>query len=143
MGTSYLSAVSRAKATFTAGDLREGLEFLPLVYRRAVIFGLEQRLTLQEIMGLSHSEVYSRTLTPFAESAVAHCERHPRLSCVFWHELSDGLISPLLDLEDQVCAAFGGMGWSDLARAYLTMAWLDHEREAEDFLAEAARQGIL
>lgn len=139
----YLLGIGTTRVVFTAGDLREGLESLSYVYRRAIIFGLEQRLSAAEVVELTHADVHSRTLTPFAESVVAHSEIYPRLQCVFWVELSNGLISPLFDLEIETSVAFGGMTWHDLQSAYSTMVWVDHEQEASDFLAVARQQGVL
>lgn len=138
-----IQGILARKTVFTAGDLREGLEYLPLVYRLAVIFGLEQRLAVDQVIETTYASAYAKTMTPFAESAVAQCPRHIRLNCLFWTELPDGLLCPLLDLEEQVRAAFGGMSWGDLRAAYSTMVWIDHDDEASKFLAAVRQQGLL
>lgn len=144
MATAFIQSLANVRTIpFTAGDLVEGLGFLEPVARRAVLFGLEQGLSVDEVIELTHARASSMHLTPLAFAALEHCPRHIRLHYVFWATLQDGMITPLLGLERQVEAAFGGMSWSDLTAAYATMIWVDHECDAENFLMHARQQGIL
>jgi hypothetical protein len=128
---------------FTVGDLVEGLAFLEPVERRAVLFGLEQKLPIDTVIDMTHARAARLNLTPIADAAIKQCPRHIRLHYIFWGQLQDGLIAPLLDLERQVTGAFGGMTWDDLSVAYSNMLWVDHDHDAEHFLMLARQQGVL
>ena len=139
----FVQSLGSATAVFTVGDLCEGLGFLEPNARRAVVFGLEQRLTCSDVIEMTHAGVAKLQLTPFATAAVKQCPRHIRLHYVFWGQLQDGMITPLLNLERQVEGAFGGMSWMDLRAAYERMVWVDHQHDTEHFLMMARRHGVI
>lgn len=139
----FVQSLGSAPTVFTVGDLCEGLGFLESTARRAVVFGLEQRLTSSEVVEMTHAGAAKLQLTPLAEAAVKQCPRHIRLHYVFWGQLPDGMITPLLNLERQVEGAFGGMSWMDLRAAYERMVWIDHQHDTEHFIMMAKRQGVL
>ena len=142
MAFDFIRSLGR-ESKFTAGDLVEGLAYLEPVARRAVLFGLEQRLSIGDVIEMTHARARGMQLTPIADAAVTQCARHIRLHYVFWTTLPDGLIAPLIDLGRQVTAAFGGMSWADLQSAYARMEWVDHQVDAEHFLMLVRREGLL
>lgn len=118
---------------FTAGDLVDGLAFLEPVERRAILFGMETRTDCGGVIVMTHAKAALMDLSPLAAAVVKFQPRHIRLSYLFWKEIGNGLIAPLIGLEDSVRGAFGGMSWEDLDRSYQDMLWLDEALEAEHF----------
>lgn len=129
---------------FLASDLTEGLEFLPVIRRQAVLFGLEQGMEeCDEVIALTHERAKTLQLSPLARSLVDAQPRHIRIPYVFWDNFPGGLQCPLIGLEDDVKAAFGGMSWRDLVNAYKTMAWVSPELESARFMEAARAEGLL
>jgi hypothetical protein len=128
---------------FTAGDLTEGLGFLDVAQRRATLFGLEQNLTVSEVIGMTHRLALMLPLSDLSRSIVYETARHIRLDLLFWTTNDRGLMQPLLTLGQDVQAAFAGMTWDQLQHHYHTMAWVDSEIEGEDFMRLAREEGLL
>lgn len=131
------------QVTFTAGDLVEGLSYMEPTYRAGALFGLEAGLTAAQVTDLTFSQLKSLEIkSELGRAVLAQRVRHMRLPYVFWLTLENGLAMPLMYLEEQVKAAFGGMTWEDLQRAYARMVWVDEQVESEcfwrDFNAAAA-----
>jgi hypothetical protein len=120
---------------FTAGDLVDGLAFLEPVERRAILFGMELALSCPAVITMTHADALKMRLTAIAESVVYRQPRHIRLAYLFWTELPGGVLAPLIDLEDRLRGAFGGMSWEDLRRSYQDMLWIDEGLDAEHFAA--------
>lgn len=138
-----VKSIVKTPVPFTAADLIDGMSFMEPVYRRAVLFGLEQKMSVQEVTNITHARARLHELTPFSEEILKQQPRHIRLNYVFWAELSDGLITPLIDLEATVQASFGLMSWDDLTRAYAGMIWTDEQIDAEHFIMVARMEGAL
>lgn len=117
---------------FTAGDLVEGLEYLDPQVRRAILFGLETHLSPAAVSELTFREAAHMRLSEVARRIVAVQPQHFRIPYVFWIEV-DGFALPILDLERQVCGAFGGMSWLDLTIAYENMVMVDENADHDDF----------
>jgi hypothetical protein len=119
---------------FTAGDLVEGLSFMEPTYRMGALFGLETGLTAVQVTDLTFSNLKGLEFkSELGRAVLAQRVRHLRLPYVFWLTLENGLAMPLMYLEEQVRAAFGGMSWSDLQRAYDRMVWIDDQVESDCF----------
>lgn len=128
---------------FTAGDLVEGLRELDEVERRAVVFGLEQRLECASVVGMTHEKLKQMRLTPLASKMVSSQPRHLKLNAVFWRDLGNGVLSPLIALDRKVFEAFSGMTWEGLLRLYPSMLWIDEQIEAEHFRRTAQGNGLI
>lgn len=132
----------KRRVQFTAGDLIEGLAYMEPVQRRAVLFGLEQRLpSVDRISMLGYREALKMPLTDLGLEIVRHQPRHIRLPFLFWEEGPRG-VRPVLGLDNVVRTSFGGMSYADLLGAYQTMAWIDDELETEFFIREAGAVGL-
>jgi hypothetical protein len=143
--TNYLRTVLRTTpaAVFTAGDFVEGLAFMDAGWRRAVLFGMEQRLSCNAVIELTHARVAAMELTELSRAIVQQQPRHIRLNYLFWHTLDSGMVLPLIGLEAMLQGAFGGMSWDDLAHAYRNMPWVDFELEHDHFMMTARELGLL
>jgi hypothetical protein len=128
---------------FTAGDLTEGLGFLDVAQRRATLFGLEQNLTVSEVIGMTRRVAMMLPLSDLSRSIVYETTPHIRLDLLFWTTDDSGVIRPLLTLGHDVEVAFAGMPWYQLQHHYHTMAWVDSEIEGEDFMRLAREEGLL
>ena len=142
--SAYLEALKTQRPfVFTAGDLIEGLSFLEPTWRRAVLFGLEQGLDAESVVTMTHKRARQMRLTELARAVVEQSPRHIRLEYLFWQQLQDGLVTPLIGFADQVRVAFAGMEWATLLGLYPKMVWLDLEFEAEHFAMTARELGLI
>lgn len=142
--SSFIASLDQGRVfRFTVGDLVEGLLFLDVVWRRAALFGLEQRLSPEAVTALTPQEALQLKLTTLAQKIFAEQVRHIRLNCLFWQEMEGGLLAPLRGLESRVSAAFAGMEWATLQHCYNNMALVDAEAESEDFMRLARAEGLL
>jgi hypothetical protein len=135
--------LSLSQIRFTAGDLIEGLSFLDVVCRRAVLFGLEQGLGVRDVIWMTYDRARTLRLTRLSKRVLQEMPRHITLDFVFWHELEGGAVAPLTRLESDTAAAFAGITWETLQRSYASMAWVDSEAEADDFMRVARAEGLL
>ncbi len=127
---------TRTGAAFTAGDLVEGLAFMDVVERRAVLFGIDTSLTADQVCEITHTQALQLQLTPLSAEIVRASPRHIRFDRLFWAIDAGGLVVPMLNLNRTVAECFGGMDLADLTAAYKRMQWIDYQLEADFFMAQ-------
>jgi hypothetical protein len=123
-------------------NLTEGLSYLEPVQRRAVLFGLECQIPLEDVVDLTHAQTARMQLSPICQSIVSQSPRHLRLPYLFWEQSEDGLVMPLLTIADDVQRAFPGSTWPGLLALYRCMVWVDHEVDMEDFMRVSREVGL-
>jgi hypothetical protein len=134
---------NRAEVPFTATDFIDGLSNMDPVYRRAVLFGLEQQLDASEVIDMTWRLALQLPLTELARKCVASAPRHIRLPYLFWTEDDSGMQTPLLQLHERVLDGFYGRSWSELQHAYQAMVWIDFKSEEERFIQQMRDEGLL
>lgn len=143
MSERFSASLSERGATFTAGDLVEGLEYLGLEWRRAVLFGLEQRLSCETTVNLTRAQARQLPLTGISQRILEESPVHIHLRNVFWQTLEDGSACPLIGLRDVAGAAFAGIRWESLLKLYAGMVWVDFAAEADHFIQALHEQGLV
>jgi hypothetical protein len=139
----FLTRLRNVRPVFTVGDLVEGLGFMEEAERRAVLFGMEQQLTANQVTEMTHRLAMQLPLTPLSREIIFQQARHIRLDHLFWIELQGGVVAPITGLDLAVRQAFAGMSWDDLQLAYRSMAMIDHDADYRDFLSVARAEGLI
>ncbi|CAG9229038.1 hypothetical protein [Burkholderia vietnamiensis] len=119
--------------TFTLGDLRVLLAPLSTARRSAVLFSLDNKLALDDVVMLGWKEALRGEFTEFGKDIVRSQLRHIRLDYVFWEYLDNGVAAPLFGLEDSVKSVSLGRNFAGLQALYDRMVWIDTRAEADDF----------
>lgn len=115
----------------TAGELRRG--FMSMVRPRpaALLFGLEAKLSAQEVVTLTWDKVRtmrrSGLIPPYACRILDSQPVHIKCQYVFWRSVN-GRPVPLFGLEQEVFDVFG-MVWGELASAYERIILVDEKAE--------------
>jgi hypothetical protein len=114
----------------TLGDLRKGLEQLERPRPAAVLFGLEADLEIDEVITLTWGKAKALregNLSHVARELLRLAPRHLGTSYVFWQTVS-GNAAPLFGLSLELAHIFD-LEWSELRRAYRTIAGIDLDME--------------
>jgi hypothetical protein len=126
--------------TFTVRDLRLALAPLSLVRRKAVLFGIETRLSATTVMMLRWKVAWGIDPLPRLASDILKSQpRHIRMECVFWEQLPSGLVTPLFQLEESLFLA-SQLTWDELQARYDQMVWVDTDLEAQAFMRLVSRE---
>lgn len=98
-------------------ELIAGLARLPRDFRRAVLFGLEMKLSAMRVINLTRTEAHRMTnKSVSAQSCVDSSVISIKCCSVFWQSVCMSH-EPLESLEEEVYAAFG-MTWRELSSRY-------------------------
>lgn len=125
------------RVVMTAGELRDGLEYLGREKGAAILFALETRLSGHDVGRLTWNEAMrmfqTKALSPLAIRCSQVCPRQLYLAYVFWKNDPDlDLATPFFSLEADVFDAFGLL-WPELAQAYERLIMIDPKADAEEF----------
>jgi hypothetical protein len=125
--------VKREKVVLTAGQLCRGFEKMPRPCPAIILFGLEQKMDLEQTVSLTWNQVSrlraSDALTGYAEHILLSQPRHIRSPLVFWRG-NDGDAIHLHGLDRLVFDVFGLL-WGELLLAYEGLIMIDEESEEE------------
>lgn len=133
--TSY-DPVTRQR--ITVDELCSWLNEVSLVRRRAVLFGLETRMPIQEIIGLTWKTLRKMhvTLPNYAVTLAAAGPRHFKIDYVFWETLPNNAVAPLFGLGENVLKVSQGMGYEALQRLYRETLPFDQKDDLERFMTD-------
>lgn len=105
--------------------------------RRAVLFGLETGMPIQEIIALTWKDLFKmKGVSQFALELAARTPRHFKLDYVFWEPMVNNAAAPLFGLADAVIAVSQGMGYEALQRLYKEIIPIDTKADMEAFMTE-------
>jgi hypothetical protein len=118
-------------------DLRLALQPMPLVRRKAILFGIEAHLRPTTVMMLRWKAALNMDVPVLARDILKSQPRHIRMECVFWEALGSGLVVPLFQLEESLFLA-SQFTWDELQAGYDRMVWVDTDAEAAAFKRDLA-----
>lgn len=117
--------------TLSAGELNKCLRKTDLQYRRAMLFALEHKCSLAEVVFLSLREarrlLASDLVTPLGQRILKSQPIYFRWEYVFWLDTDSGP-EHLLDLSEKAEQAFG-VEWDSVLHAYDNLIMIDETIE--------------
>lgn len=121
----------------TIDELRLWLAETTLARRRAILFGLETQMPVQDIVGLTWKKL--RTMQDVPESAMELANsalRHYRLDYVFWEPLPNLAAAPLFGLAETIVEITQGLSYNAVQQLYREAIPIDTEVDLHTFMHE-------
>lgn len=122
----------------TVGDLVEWLKQTSVARRRAILFALETKLPIEDIINLTWPKfiVLAPQISGYARKVAQSMTRHIRLNYVFWETADSGIAMPMIGLEQTMLDVSQGLGYQTLQRLYDHAIPVDTSADHEDFLQQ-------
>lgn len=118
----------------TVDELKEWLSSTSVMRRKAILFGLETRLPIQDVVSLTWKRLYATPFSAYARAITDSCVRHLRLDYVFWENTNDIIAAPLFNLADTALEVSQGLGYSALQRLYRECLPFDQKDDLNVFM---------
>lgn len=120
----------------TVGDLCSWLETTTESRIRAIVFGLETKMPIADIISLTWRKLRAiKGVSDFALAIADACPRHIRLDYVFWESMPNLAAGPLFGLAETVLDVSQGLGYEMLGRLYDNMILIHEKADLKDFIA--------
>lgn len=123
----------------TIDELRRWLSGVSITRRRAVLFGLETGMPIQDIVGLTWQTALRLRLRGLPLMLIQACPRHIRLNYVFWEPMPNLAAAPLFGLGETFLEVSQGLGYEAMRRMYHDMILIDREADCYAFFEDFAR----
>ena len=126
---------SRSTGRITVDELILWLSETTPVRRRAILFGLESKMPVKDIIDLSWKKLLSNphVYSGFALSLANATPRHLRLPYVFWEPMEGIIAGPLFGLAETVLNVSQGMGYTALQNLYDNAIPIDCSADLDHF----------
>lgn len=122
---------------YTVDEFMDNLTKLPPVRRLAVLFALTTKTPIERMVGLEWNAAKQLSQLPELARDVLKQRgrmRHFKLAYVFWEMATEKIAAPLLNLESEVCVAFGDT-WPGVQQRWNQMIWISGRMEGSSFLS--------
>jgi len=117
----------------TYDELREWLSKTSPVRALAILFALETKRSIEEVIDLTWKDYNPQNVSTVASRLVGMVPRHFKLQYVFWESLPSGTATPLFGLQESVRDVTQGRGWEELKTLYSDLIPMDRDADAEAF----------